>query len=57
MFTILRNTSSPRSRSSLAGSRMCGATARIILNGTTVWMSSIAWNCSSVILWTAPSQV
>ena len=57
MFTILRNTSSPRSRSSLAGSRMCGATARIIRNGTTVWMSSIAWNCSSVILWTAPSQV
>ena len=26
---------------------MCGATARIIRNGTTVWMSSIAWNCSS----------
>ena len=56
-LTILRKTSLPSSRSALAGSRMCGATARIIRNGTTVWMSSIAWNCSSVILWTTPSQV
>ena len=54
---ILRNTSCPASRSAFAGSRMCGATARTMRNGTTVWMSSIAWNCSSLILWAAPSQV
>ena len=56
-LTILRKTSTPSSRSRLAGSRMCGAAARMIRNGTIVWMSSILWNASSVIVWTTPSIV
>ena len=40
-----------------AASRQCGASARATRNGTIVWMSSIAWNCSSVIRWATPSQV
>ena len=57
MLTILRKTSLPSACSALAASRQCGAIARITRNGTTVWMSSIAWNCSSLIRWTTPSQV
>ena len=30
---------------------------RMMRNGATRWMSSIAWNCSSDILWIGPSQV
>ena len=56
-LTILRNTSRPSSRSFLAGSRMCGATARNMRKGTTRWMSSIAWNQSSLILWIGASSV
>ena len=47
----------PSSRSFLAGSRRCGAAARMTRKGTIVWMSSIAWKCSSVILWTGASIV
>ncbi len=54
---ILRNTSRPSPNSALAASRHDGAIARTMRKGTMVWMSSIAWNCSSVILWTTPSQV
>ena len=57
MFTILRKTSLPSSFSFFAGSRRCGAAARSTRNGTTLWMSIIAWNCSSDILWIGPSQV
>ena len=57
MLTILRKTSLPSAVSAFAASRQVGAIARITRNGTIVWMSSIAWNCSSVILWTTPSQV
>ena len=57
MLTILRNTSLPSPSSCLAASRQWGASALITRNGTIVWMSSIAWNCSSLILWTTPSQV
>jgi hypothetical protein len=56
-LTILRKTSSPRSRSALAGSRRCGAAARMTRKGTTVWMSSIFWNASSDILWIGASIV
>ena len=56
-LTILRKTSLPSSRSFLAGSRRCGAAARITRNGTIVWMSSIRWNHSSVILWIGASSV
>ena len=56
-LTILRNTSRPSSRSFLAGSRMWGATARHIRKGTIVWMSSIFWNQSSLILWIGASSV
>ena len=57
MLTILRKTSLSSAFSALAASRHEGASARITRKGTIVWMSSIAWNCSSVILWTTPSQV
>ena len=57
MFTILRNTSLPSPISALAASLQVGAIARISRKGTTVWMSSIAWNCSSVIRCTTPSHV
>src|SRR3954471_18705302 len=56
-LTTLRKTSTPCSRSCLAGSRRCGAAARITRNGTTVWMSSIRWYASSVILWIGASIV
>ena len=56
-LTILRNTSRPSSRSTLAGSRIWGATARHMRKGTTVWMSSIFWNQSSLILWIGASSV
>ena len=56
-FTTLRNTSRPSSRSFFAGSRRCGAAARRTLKGTTVWISSIARNCSSLIVCAIPSHV
>ncbi len=56
-LTILRNTSRPSSFSFLAGSRMWGATARHIRKGTIVWMSSMRWNHSSLILWIGASSV
>ena len=57
MLTIFRKYSSPASASFLAASRQKGASARITRKGTMVWMSSIAWNCSSLILWMTPSHV
>ena len=56
-LTILRKTSRPSSRSTFAGSRRCGAAARMTRNGTIVWMSSIRWNASSDILWIGASIV
>ena len=57
VLMILRKTSLPSARSAFAASRHAGASARATRKGTTVWMSIIAWNCSSVILWATPSQV
>jgi hypothetical protein len=56
-FTILRKTSRPSSFSFFAGSRRCGAAARSTRKGTTLWMSSIRWNCSSDILCSGASIV
>ena len=56
-LTIFRKTSRPSSLSFLPASRRYGAAARRILNGTTVWISSIARNWSSLILCAMPSHV
>src|SRR3954454_25187430 len=56
-LTILRNTSRPSSRSRLAGSRRCGAAARMRRDGATRGMASLRWNPAALILWVGEHRV